>query len=564
LSKINLNFRLFFLFLTMENHMAAPTHRVTRDEFNTALRQLGEFVAIPSLSNQKNPEYNRAHLDRAAQYAGGLLREIGFSPEFIKEGDSPYYVVAERIVDATKPTLLLYGHYDVQPVDREKWTTDPFVVEERDGRLYGRGTSDDKGGIVGIITALGSYQKAYGALPVNVKILFEGEEEYGSGHMKQLLDTCASRLKADALVILDGSNVTLDSGTLTSSTRGILNLSLEVKPVSFGVRLEVQSMDRPVHSGVGCLVPDPSAVLAKLMVDLKAKFPEVSCEQGVWGVPHGGNSIQSVASCVIGAPFADREGWELAVVEYLTTHPEGKNFQIKVKRTDVKPGSEAPFILAKLMESLKNPRAIPGFMDGCKSLNEQERRFLRESSPSAEAYAADHKLLPGLELRGNKAESVNERITEEPSISFVNGGWGAESVSCQVGVRLTAGQDPERISKLLVEYLSTHPAGKGFQVLVKQIEDGAFAWKGDVSRPLSKKYLEALAEHFKSAGPQPIGGALPFLLDFERAFPGIEIIIPGVEDPACGAHSHNESLDIALLERAINSMISFIHKVGKV
>lgn len=544
--------------------MAAPANRVTREEFTNALDQLGKFVAIPSLSNQKNPEYKRSELDRAAEYTGSLLKRIGFSPEFIRVGDSPDYVIAERILDATKPTLLLYGHYDVQPVDREKWKTDPFVVQERDGRLYGRGTSDDKGGIVGIITALGSYQKAYGALPVNVKVLFEGEEEYGSGHMKQLLDTYADKLKADALVILDGANVTLDSGTLTSSTRGILNLSLEVKPVLFGLRLEVQSMAQPVHSGVGCLVPDPSAALAKLMVDLKAKYPEVSCEQGVWGKPHGGNSIQNVASCVIGAPFADREGLEKAVAEYLTTHPEGRNFQVKVERTDVKYGSDASFVLAALMNSLKNPREIPGFMDGCKSLNEQESRFLRESSPSAEAYAADHKLLPGLELRGHKDRSVNERITDEPSISFVNGAFGVDSVSCQVGVRLTAGQDPEKIAKLLVEYLSTHPAGKDFQVLVKQIEDGAFAWKGDVSRPLSQKYLEALAENFKSAGPQPIGGALPFLRDFEAAFPGIEIIIPGVEDPACGAHSHNESLDLRLFENAINSMIGFIHKMGKV
>lgn len=451
------------------------TYRISKKELKTAIHQLREFVAIPSLSNTNSPDYHPKHLKAAADFASKKLEEIGFKVRQVKIGDSPFFILAEKIVNASKPTILLYAHYDVQPVDRSKWKSDPFILTERDGRLYGRGASDDKGGIIGIITALGAYQRAYGALPVNVKIFFEGEEEYGSSHMSALIKQEAPRLKADALVVLDGGNAGVNTGTLTPFTRGLLNLHLEVK-----------AMEKPIHSGVGCLAPDPAAALAELM------------------------------------------------------------------------------------SSLSDPRKIPGFMDDCTPLKPIERELLRKSSQSAASYAAEQGLVKTAQLRGNPKLSVYERIAEEPSISFVNGGWGTpnggnsiqDTARCQIGVRLTPGQNPERIAKLLIEYLTSRKIPGGLEIKVTQPEPGCFAWKGDLSRPLSKKYLQALGENFKETHVQPTGGALPFLTEFQATFPEMEVIIPGVEDPKCAAHSHNESQEIRLFERAINSLIAFIRKAG--
>ncbi|MBX7065627.1 MAG: M20/M25/M40 family metallo-hydrolase [Parachlamydiales bacterium] len=469
---------------------------VSKEQLEVAYGQLARFVAIPSVSNTNNSEYREEHLLKAAEFATGLLKGLEFDVKHVtildkvepteekgaakdeqpKVRRSPPFILAQKIVDKSKPTLLLYAHYDVQPVDRDKWKTDPYVLTERDGRLYGRGSSDDKGGIIAITTALGAYLKAYGALPVNVKILFEGEEEFGSSHMEPLLAQEKETLEADGLVIMDGGVATVDSGTLTSSTRGLVNLHLEVR-----------SMEKPIHSGVGCLAPDPSMVLAKLMV------------------------------------------------------------------------------------ALEDPSEIPGFMDDCKPLALEERELLKRSSQSSESYAKEHALLPEAPLRGDPKLSVYERVAEMPSISFVNGAWGKpkggnsiqSSASCQIGVRVTGGQDPVRVAKLLQQYITTHKAGRGFEVSVR-IEETCHAWKGDLSQPLSKLYLQAMAEHFKETHVQPTGGALPLLHVFSGAFPKMEMIIPGIEDPICGAHSHNESVDMAVFERAVNSLISFIHLAGKV
>ncbi len=458
--------------------LATSLHKVTQGEIDLAFKQLAEFVAIPSLSNIRNAMYDRTKLIKAADYATGLLQGIDFKVRQVTVGDSVPYILAEKIVDAAKPTLLLYGHYDIQPVDIDQWETNPFVLTERDGRLYGRGSSDDKGGIIAIITALGAYQKAYDALPCNIKILFEGEEEFGSSHMGELLKQEQKNLAADALVVMDGGNAAVDLGTLTNSTRGLLNM-----------RLEVRSMKQPIHSGVGCIAPDPS------------------------------------------------------------------------------------LILAKLMTSLEDPAQIPGFMDDCIPLTDDERILLQQSSQSEASYILEHDLHPKAPLRGHPKYSVYERISELPSISFVNGGWGTPNggnsiqptAYAQVGIRLTPGQNPEKIAKVLNAYISSHPVGDGFEVTMEQIEPGCCAWKGDLSLPFSKLYLEALKKGFDGKiHVQPTGGALPLLNEFQAVFPKMEMIVPGVEDPKCAAHSHNESQDIGLFVRAVNSLMAFIHSVGKV
>lgn len=225
-----------------------------------ALSELREFVAIRSVSHPTSPDYSPQALLQAAVFVQSRFEALGFSTRLVRTDDQKEnapFVVAQRMESASLPTVLLYGHYDVQPVERDHWTTDPFVLTERDGRLYGRGASDDKAGIITILTALRALLKRDGRLPVNVKILIEGEEEYGSTHMPALLRQEGKGLTADAVVVMDGSNITSEIGCITSFTRGCLTMELQVN-----------ALKQPVHSGVYCIAPDPAMFLATLVSSL--------------------------------------------------------------------------------------------------------------------------------------------------------------------------------------------------------------------------------------------------------------------------------------------------------
>ncbi len=460
----------------LEAVSSLETLYITDRAFDEAVRFLGQLVAIPSVSNPNSSDYAMEHLKQASGLIEAKLNGLGFKVSCPSIEGSPPFILAEWITDLAKPTVLLYAHYDVQPVDREKWTSDPFTMEMRGGRLYGRGASDDKAGIVSIITALEAYLKSDGELPVNVKLLFEGEEEYSSPHMKTLLQQKAQDLQADALIVLDGLNRDTHTGTLTSSTRGLVNLYLKVN-----------ALEQPVHSGIGCLVPDPAQALASLIY------------------------------------------------------------------------------------SLRDPKAIPGFMDQCQLLGDQDRKLLARSSQSAQAYATEMGVVQSAWLRGSPEESIYERIVQEPSISIVNMKCGEpnggnsiqESASCTIGIRLTPGQNPDRIVDVVKSYLESQAVMYHLPIEVSRKEKGAWPWKASLNGPYSKKYFEALSETFDETSAMPIGGALPLLQDFQEIFPNMEMLVPAVEDPQTSAHSHNESQDVAVFRNAINALIAFFYKVGQ-
>lgn len=232
------------------------TLKVTDFQFTQSIDQLKELVAIASFS-QDHTEASMQNLIKAAEFSGQSLKDLGFEVDLVRIDNSAPFVVAQKIINENLPTILLYSHYDIQPVEKDKWATDPFVLTERDGRLYGRGASDDKAGIIAILTTLKMYQDANIPLPVNIKVLFEGEEEDGSSHMKALLAQTADKLDAKALVVLDGLNKSTDCASLTSSTRGIVDISIEVK-----------ALNKPIHSGIGCLAADPAMALAVLVSSL--------------------------------------------------------------------------------------------------------------------------------------------------------------------------------------------------------------------------------------------------------------------------------------------------------
>jgi acetylornithine deacetylase/succinyl-diaminopimelate desuccinylase-like protein len=215
---------------------------------------LERLIRIPSISH---PGFDAAEVRRSAEATRALFAALGLEARLLEvEGCDHPAVLARRDAPAGAPTVLLYAHHDVQPTGpRELWRTEPFEPVERDGRLYGRGSSDDKSGIVMHLGAL----RAYDARPpVGVTVFVEGEEEFGSPHLARYLERYADLLRADAVVLADMGNWRVGQPALTTSLRGIVN-----------VILEVRTLDHAVHSGeYGGPIPDALTVLVRALASL--------------------------------------------------------------------------------------------------------------------------------------------------------------------------------------------------------------------------------------------------------------------------------------------------------
>jgi acetylornithine deacetylase/succinyl-diaminopimelate desuccinylase-like protein len=219
--------------------------------------QLVELSKIPGVSADGYPP---EQLKRSAAAVAEVLREAGVENVQVLElpGVHPY-VYGDWLHAPGAPTILLYGHHDVQPEGRhERWLSPPFEPTERGGRLYGRGTADDKAGVMAHVAAVASYLKSGVALPCNVKFIIEGEEEIGSGNLGAFLEKYRGMMAADFIVLSDTANFDTGIPALTYQLRGICQ-----------VDVEVQCLDHPIHSGMwGGPVPDPVQILCKLIAGL--------------------------------------------------------------------------------------------------------------------------------------------------------------------------------------------------------------------------------------------------------------------------------------------------------
>ena len=235
-----------------------PRHddlRTAIDDLFPALRaELESLVSIPSVSADG---FDPAEVRRCAHTVADLFRDAGLDDVELLEVEGAHpAVIGQRLIDPSAPTVLLYGHYDVQPPgDLEQWESPPFEAVERDGRLYGRGASDDKAGVAVHLAALRAHQAAP---PVNVKVFAEGEEEIGSLHLTEFLARYRDKLAADHIVVTDSSNWRVGQPAFTTTLRGLVDCQVEVRTLETGV-----------HSGIfGGAFPDALMVLSRLLTSL--------------------------------------------------------------------------------------------------------------------------------------------------------------------------------------------------------------------------------------------------------------------------------------------------------
>lgn len=230
--------------------------------FDSAVDELSALSRIPSVSAAG---FDPAEVRRSAEAVHDLLLDAGLDAAEVVdltpaagEASAHPYVLAEWLrAGEGAPTLLLYAHHDVQPPGRDShWESPEFEPTLRDdGRLYGRGVVDDKAGVVVFAAAIRAWLDATGALPVNVKLVVEGEEEIGSGHLAEFLAEHRERLAADVIVLSDTANLEAGLPSITTSLRGLVNIDVHVR-----------ALDHPLHSGMwGGPVPDAATALATLL-----------------------------------------------------------------------------------------------------------------------------------------------------------------------------------------------------------------------------------------------------------------------------------------------------------
>ncbi|MER5883549.1 dipeptidase [Streptomyces sp. NPDC001941] len=239
---------------------AVQTVRTYIEQHRAAfLDDLVEWLRIPSVSAQPD---HAPDVRRSADWLAAKLKDTGFTTAEVWETDGGPAVFGEwRSADADAPTVLVYGHHDVQPAAREDgWHTEPFEPHLADGRIYARGAADDKGQVFFHTLGVRAHLAATGRTTpaVHLKLLIEGEEESGSEHFRELVEAHADRLAADAVIVSDTGMWSEDVPTVCTGMRGVADCEIEL-----------HGPDQDIHSGsFGGAVPNPATVAARLVAAL--------------------------------------------------------------------------------------------------------------------------------------------------------------------------------------------------------------------------------------------------------------------------------------------------------
>ncbi len=435
--------------------------RYIDDHFDHFRGVLEGLARIPSVS--ADPDAKSA-MARSADAVVAAMRAAGLeSCETLELAGAHPYAYGEWLKAAGKPTLLLYAHHDVQPPGRPShWKSPPFEPTLReDGRLYARGIVDDKAGIIIHLAAIQAWLETRGALPVNVKLIVEGEEEIGSDHLAEFLRSHTDKLRADVIVLTDTANLDAGIPSLTYRLRGIVNLEVEIS-----------GLDHPLHSGMwGGPVPDPVQAMCKVLATL----------------------------------------------------------------TDAGGGV-----------------AVPGLTDDVRPLSPSERDAMAHLPFDQAKFIADAGLLPGVELVGEKGNTVYEKLWARPSISVIaleaspikgSSNQLVPSARARVSARLVPDMDPEKVTRQIAEHIH-RVVPWGMQVKIRP-EAGNPGWICVPEGPAFEAAKRALAKGFGAdVALIGAGGSIPFVGPFAEAFGGAPALLVGLEDPICNAHSENESLNL--------------------
>ena len=440
---------------------------------------LVDLTRIPSVSA---PGFPPAEVRRSALAFADLLRRVGLRNVQLLEipGVHPY-VYGDWLGRPGAPTLVLYGHHDVVPPGRpEEWLSPAFEPVERAGRLYGRGTADDKGGILVQIAAVAAYLRTVGALPCNVKFLIEGEEEIGSQNLPAFLDKHRSLMAADALLVTDTSNFDTGIPGLTYRLRGICQVDVAVR-----------CLERPVHSGQrGGAVPDPVQILSRRIADLTASDGSLN---------------------------------------------------------------------------------IPGLYRRVAQPTARQRAHLRRLPFDAAKYAKSAGLLDGVRLAGEKRFSVFERLWTRPSLTVIafeshpilgSSNQIVDSARARLSLRTVPKMDSRAAGELLVRKLAGNPPF-GAHIEARVVGSAPW-WMTDPEGPAFDAARRALSAGF---GTEPVmmgaGGAIGFVQPFAEFLRGAPCLLSGVEDPACGAHSENESLHLGDWRKSMRSTVHLYAELAR-
>jgi acetylornithine deacetylase/succinyl-diaminopimelate desuccinylase-like protein len=321
---------------------------LTDEELRAAIRRempgvradLERLVRIPGIAFTG---FDHSYVERSAEAVAELLRGAGIPDvRLVRKGGQPA-VLGRRPAPPGAPTVLLYAHHDVQPIgDRSQWLSDPFEPQERDGRLYGRGTADDKAGIMAHIAAL----RAFGEdLPVGVVLFIEGEEEFGSESLEDLLREHRDELASDVIVIADSGNWDVGQPALTTGLRGIVNGFFEVRV-----------LEQAVHSGMfGGAVPDALITLSRLISTLHDDAGDVAVEGLVTTasapLDYPQDRFREEAGMLDGVEFIGTG----RLVERLWTRPA-----ISILGIDAPPTEGAPNALIPVAKAKFSVRIAPG------------------------------------------------------------------------------------------------------------------------------------------------------------------------------------------------------------
>ena len=231
---------------------------------DTYVEELKQFLRIPSISTlaEKKPD-----MKTAAEFVAGKLRSAGMQNVKIIETKGHPLIYADWLNAPGKPTVLIYGHYDVQPVDPiNLWDSPPFEPTIKDGKIYARGATDDKGQMYIHIKTVEAFMKTRGSLPLNVKFIIEGEEEIGSGNLEEFVNKNQDLLKCNAVLISDTSLYGPGIPTITYGLRGLCYMEVEVT-----------GPNKDLHSGTfGGAVDNPINVLAEMISNLKDKNGKIN------------------------------------------------------------------------------------------------------------------------------------------------------------------------------------------------------------------------------------------------------------------------------------------------